>query len=90
MIARFKSGGTALRLPMILQRHHAIQRSAQGEGLQGSFVELHLISSLIVLLLLAGEIGGRRRAIRFQLGCGLLLLLLRIRELQFGLFAFNH
>src|SRR5271155_3105666 len=90
MIARFESSGTALWLPMILQRHHAIQRSAQREGFQRSFVQLHLETGLIVLLLLAGEIGSRRSAIGLQLGFGFFLFLLGICEFQFGLLAFNH
>ena len=61
---------SALRLPVVLQRLHAVQRSAQGEGLQASFVQLHLKFSLLQLFLLACEIRSGGRAIRFQLGFG--------------------
>ena len=53
-------------------------------------VLLHLKRSLILLLLLGCKIRGRGRAVRLELGLGFLDFLLRIRELQLGLFTFNR
>src|SRR5579859_3524898 len=81
---------SALRLPVILQRHHSIQRRAQRQRRQTLFVQLHLIRRLIVLLFPAGQIGSRRRPVRLQFRIRLFPFLFRIRQFQFRLFAFNH
>jgi hypothetical protein len=65
---------------MILQRHNAIERSSQRQRVQRALVQLHLKRSLIVLLLLARQIGNRRPSVRFQLGFVFLLFLFRIRK----------
>ena len=54
------------------------------------FVLLHLKCCLIMLLLLGCKIRGCGRAVRTEFGLGFLDLLLGIRELQFGLLAFDH
>ena len=54
------------------------------------FVLLHLKRCLIMLLLLGCKIRGRGRAVRTEFGFGFFDLLLGIRELQFGLLAFDH
>ena len=75
---------------MILQCHNSIEGRPQCKGSQAALILLHLESCLIVFLLFAGKIRTCGRAVRLELGLGFLHLLLRIRELQFRLFALYH
>src|SRR5256885_1657721 len=89
-VSRLERRWPGLRFPMILQRHHAVQRRTQRQQRQTLLIQLHLIRGLIVFLPLADHIGPGRSTVRLQLCFRLFLLLFRIRQLQLRLLTFNH